>query len=78
MKKNQENVPGFNRLGVSCAMKIDHEKMTAEIDLMSNKTMYVVRDGKLIPYTLPDYGSTVVVMVGGRVDRLEDNTKRKI
>ncbi|WP_018392479.1 hypothetical protein [Bacillus sp. 37MA] len=59
-------------------MKIDHEKMTAEIDLMNDKTMYVVKDGKLIPHTLPDYGSTVVVMVGGRVDRLEDNTKRKI
>ncbi len=59
-------------------MMNDHEKMTAEIDLMSNKTMYVVKDGRLISHALPDYGSTVVVMVGGRVDRLEDNTKRKI
>jgi hypothetical protein len=27
-------------------MKIDMEKMTAEINLMSNKTMYVVKDGQ--------------------------------
>ena len=58
-------------------MKIDHEKMTAEIDLMSNKTIYVVKDGQLIEHVQPDDGSTVVVIVGGRVDRLEDNTKIK-
>ncbi len=59
-------------------MKIDYEKMTAEIDLMSNKTMYVVKDGQLIPHELPDYGETVVITMGGKVDRLETTQKRKI
>ncbi len=68
----------FNRLGASCAMKIDHEKMTAEIDLMSNKTMYVVKDGQLILHEIPDYGETVIITMGGKVDRLETTQKRKI
>jgi hypothetical protein len=55
-------------------MKIDMEKMTAEIDLMSNKTMYVVKDGQLIEHELPDYGETM----GGKVDHLEITQKRKI
>jgi hypothetical protein len=29
------------------------------------------------PYMLPDYAQTVVVMIGGKVDRLKDVTKRK-
>ncbi len=58
-------------------MKISHEKMIAEIDLMSNKTMYVVEDGQLI-HELPDYGETVVVTMGGKVDRLETTQKGKV
>jgi len=53
-------------------------KMTAEIDLMDNNKLYVVKDGKLIPHELPEYGETVVVTFGGKVDRLETTIKRKV
>jgi hypothetical protein len=59
-------------------MKIDMEKMTTEIDLMSNKTMYVVKNGQLIEHELPDYGETLVITMGGKVDCLETTHKRKI
>jgi Protein of unknown function (DUF3954)/Phage-like element PBSX protein XtrA len=59
-------------------VNINIEKMTAEISLMDNKKMYVVKDGKLIAHELPDYGETVVVTLGGKVDRLETTVKRKI
>ncbi|MGD6993980.1 XtrA/YqaO family protein [Sutcliffiella horikoshii] len=59
-------------------MNIDIEKMTAEIDLMNNKRMYVVKDGRLIEHDLPDYGETVVITLGGKVDRLETTVKTKI
>jgi hypothetical protein len=38
----------------------------------------VVKDGQLIEHELPEYGETVVVMMGGKVDRLETTQKRKI
>jgi hypothetical protein len=57
---------------------VNTEKITAEIDLMNNKKIYVVKDGKLIPHDLPDYGETVIVTLGGKVDRLETTVKRKI
>ncbi|OKL37049.1 XtrA/YqaO family protein [Domibacillus mangrovi] len=59
-------------------MKINCEKMPAEINLMSNKTMYVVKDGQLIPHELPDYGETVIITMGGKVDRLETKQKPKV
>lgn len=59
-------------------MNIDIEKMTAEIDLMNNKKMYVVKDGKLIEHDLPDYGEINVVVFDGKVDRLETLLKKKI
>jgi hypothetical protein len=59
-------------------MKIDMEKMIAEIDLMSNKTMYVVKDDQLIEHELPEYGEMVVVTMSGKVDRSETTQKRKI
>ncbi len=40
--------------------------------------MYVVKDGQLIPHEPPDYGETVVITMGGKVDRLETTQKRKI
>jgi len=52
--------------------------MTAEINLMENKKMYVVKDGKLIEHDLPEYGETVVITLGGKVDRLETTVKRKV
>jgi hypothetical protein len=54
------------------------EKMTAEIDLMNNKKIYVVKDGLLIEHDLPDYGETLIVTLGGKVDRLETTVKRKV
>lgn len=59
-------------------MKIDVEKMTAEIDLMDNKKMYVVKDGRLIEHELPDYGETVVITIGGKIDRFETTVKKKV
>nr|WP_285842017.1 DUF3954 domain-containing protein [Sutcliffiella horikoshii] len=52
--------------------------MTAEIDLMNNKKMYVVKDGRLIEHELPDYGEINVVVFDGKVDRLETLLKKKI
>jgi len=59
-------------------LKIDVEKMTAEIDLMDNKKMYVVKDGRLIEHELPDYGETVVITIGGKIDRFETTVKKKV
>lgn len=53
-------------------------KMTAEVDLMNDKKMYVVKDGRLIEHDLPDYGETRVITIGGKVDRLETTIKRKV
>lgn len=50
----------------------------AEIDLSNNKKMYVVKDGRLIPHDLPDYGEVTVVVFDGKVDRFENCTKRKV
>jgi hypothetical protein len=57
---------------------VNTEKTTAEIDLMNNKKIYVVKDGNLIEHDLPEYGETVIVTLGGKVDRLETTVKRKI
>ena len=59
-------------------MAANIEKMTAEIDLMNNKKIYVVKDGLLIEHDLPDYGETLIVTLGGKVDRLETTVKRKV
>lgn len=59
-------------------MEVNIEKMTAEIDLMNNTKMYVVKDGQLIEHDLPQYGETVIVTLGGKVDRLETTVKRKV
>ncbi|QSF32513.1 DUF3954 domain-containing protein [Priestia megaterium] len=56
----------------------EDRKYIAEIDLMNNKKMYVVKDGQLIEHDLPDYGETLVITLGGKVDRLETKTKRKV
>ncbi|USK43739.1 DUF3954 domain-containing protein [Cytobacillus oceanisediminis] len=50
----------------------------AEIDLMNNKKIYVVKDGQLIEHDLPEYGETLIVSLGGKVDRLETTVKRKV
>lgn len=59
-------------------MAIKVEKMTAEIDLMNNNKLFVVKDGRLIEHELPDYGETVIITLGGKVDRLETTVKMKI
>lgn len=56
-----------------------HDEGTkAVINLLDDKKMYVVKEGKLIEHTLPDYGEVTVVVLGGKVDRLEDKRKRKV
>ncbi|WP_339201679.1 XtrA/YqaO family protein [Peribacillus sp. FSL P2-0133] len=52
--------------------------MTTEVDLMDSNKLYVVKDGKLIFHELPEYGETVVITLGGKVDRLETTEKRKL
>lgn len=43
------------------------EKMTTEITLMSNKTMYVVKEGQLIEHELPEsYDDMIVVTMNGK------------
>lgn len=59
-------------------VKLNIERNTAEIDLMDNKKMYVVKDGRLIIHDLPEYGETLIVSLGGKVDRLETTVKRKV
>jgi hypothetical protein len=49
-----------------------------EINLKNNQKLYVVKDGQLIEHDLPEYGETVVVTLGGKVDRLETTSKRKV
>lgn len=53
-------------------------KTTAEINLQDNTKLYVVKDGELVEHDLPEYGEVVVVTMGGKVDRLETSTKRKV
>lgn len=53
-------------------------KMIAEVDLMDNNKVYLVKDGQLIKHDLPNYGETVIVTLGGKVDRLETTVKRKV
>lgn len=59
-------------------MKVSDNELTAEISLMDNRKMYIVKDGQLIEHDLPDYGETKVITLGGKVDRLETTMKRKI
>ncbi|MEC1714740.1 XtrA/YqaO family protein [Schinkia azotoformans] len=59
-------------------MAVNIDKMTAEIDLMKNNILYVIKDGQLIEQELPAYGETVIVTLGGKVDRLETTVKRKV
>ncbi|MEY8346444.1 DUF3954 domain-containing protein [Niallia circulans] len=59
-------------------MNQDMKSMIAEIDLMNNKKMYIVKDGKIIDHDLPEYGEITIVILGGRIDRIETTTKRKI
>lgn len=57
---------------------VNLETMKAEIDLMDNSKLYCVKDGQLIEHELPAYGQTIIVTLGGKVDRLETTVKRKI
>jgi hypothetical protein len=43
-----------------------------------NNLCYVVKDGVLIEHELPQYGETVIVSMGGKVDRFETKIKRKL
>lgn len=62
--------------GISVKENLD--TMTAEIDLMDSNKLYIVKNGQLIEHELPPYGETVVVTLGGKVDRLETTVKRKV
>ncbi|MBM7606009.1 hypothetical protein JOC75_004037 [Metabacillus crassostreae] len=59
-------------------MNANIEKMRAEISLMNNQKMYVVKDGILIEHDLPEYGETLIITLGGKVDRLETTVKKKV
>ena len=59
-------------------MSVNTEKMTAEIDLMDNKKMYVVKNGQLIEHDLPDYGEVIVTMISGKTAFIDTKIKRKV
>lgn len=59
-------------------MTVNLERMTAVIDLMDNNKCYLVKDGQLIEHELPEYGQTVIITMGGKIDRLETTVKRKV
>lgn len=63
--------------GISMKEAVDL-KMIAEVNLMDNKKMYLVKDGQLIEHDLPNYGETVIVTLSGKVDRLETTVKKKV
>ena len=53
--------------------------MSVEIDLMKN-SMYIVKNGELIQVDPPasGYGEQIAVWLGGKVDRVETKTTRKL
>jgi hypothetical protein len=53
------------------------KQIKAEIDLMKNNICYVVKDGELIEHELPAFGETLLVTLGGKIDRFETTVKRK-
>jgi hypothetical protein len=53
-------------------------KNVAEINLIDNQKLYIVKNGKLIEHDLPEYGETVIITLAGKVDRLETTVKRKV
>ncbi|MCM3110665.1 DUF3954 domain-containing protein [Lederbergia lenta] len=57
---------------------MEDNSTSAVISLLDEQKMYVVKQGKLIEHELPDFGEVRVVVMGGKVDRLEDTRKRKI
>lgn len=75
----REHIQNFNNLNVRFigGVLVNKEKI-ATIDLNDKSKMYFIKNGKLIPHDLPEYGETMVITMGGQVDRLETKTKRKI
>lgn len=59
-------------------MKTNSDKMTAEIDLMDTKKIYVAKDGQLIEHDLPDYGEVNITIHNGKVTMLETKVKRQV
>lgn len=56
-------------------MKVDNEKMTAEIELMKNNTVYIVKEGKVIEQVLPDHGEAKITTHNGKPKFIELYTK---
>lgn len=59
-------------------MNLNIEKMTAEIDLMDNQKMYVVKEGQLIEHDLPEYGEVIITTISGKIAFIDTRIKRKI
>ncbi|MGO4890307.1 XtrA/YqaO family protein [Anaerobacillus sp. MEB173] len=59
-------------------IKVDPKTMKAEIDVMKENTLYIVKQGKVISFELPAFGSSEVISFGGKVDRIETKTSTKI
>lgn len=76
--KKARNQPDSPNLIIPSGGVLVKEKTMAQVDLLNNNTIYLVKDGKLITYELPEYGETRVITLGGKVDRLETTTKTKI
>lgn len=76
--KKARTLPDSPNLIIPSGGVLVKEKTMAQVDLLNNSTIYLVKDGKLITYELPEYGETRVITLGGKVDRLETTTKTKI
>lgn len=55
------------------------QKMNLDIDLLKN-CIYIVKNGELIQVEPPSsgYGEQIAVWMGGKVDRVETKTCRKL
>jgi hypothetical protein len=52
--------------------------MKAEINLMDPHKGYIVKDGNLITFDLPQYGNIEIVCFAGKADRIETKTSMKV
>jgi hypothetical protein len=59
-------------------IKVNGETMLAEISAMDNGYLYIVKDGKVIAFKVPPYGTMEIISFSGKVDRVETKTSVKI
>ena len=56
-----------------------HDEGTkAVINLLDDKKMYVVKEGRLIGKSLPQFGEIKITMHGGKIKHIESSIKEQI